>query len=104
MLRERPQAFTPHRHIENYVGLPIGERLRQKLEDFLDDHRELDEETALALLLDLGLARAKEDPDQVDAKAVLSDLGCEQTGATDAARRRRLVRLAQLRALCRSSQ
>lgn len=51
----------PHRdtHLENYVGIPLEERLRKRLEDFLAAFPDaIQEEEALAMLLDLGLERA----------------------------------------------
>jgi hypothetical protein len=105
--RERfalPEAPTPHRHVETYLGVFVGERLRQRLEDFLGGHEALDEETAYALLLDLGLTKAEDEPDAVDPKAVQADLKSELTGAASTTRDRRLKRLAQIRALSRESR
>lgn len=45
-----------HREVENYIGVPLEERLRRKLEAFLRDHPDgISEEDAAAMLLDLGL-------------------------------------------------
>lgn len=42
--------------VENYIGIPLEERLRRKLEAFLRDHPDaISEEEAAAMLLDLGL-------------------------------------------------
>lgn len=103
ILRDPAQTFTEHRHVENYVGFPIGERLRQRLEDFFGDHPDLDDETGFALLLDLGLRKAEEEPELVDPKQVLTDLKSELTRSTTASRKRCHDRLALLRAVCRSS-
>ena len=100
ILRGSAKIPTEHRHVENYVGLAIGERLRQKIEDFLADHPDLDDETGLALLLDLGLRKVDEEPELVDPAKVLADLKSELGRSIGSSgRQRRLVRLAQIRAL-----
>ena len=48
------------RQAENYIGFPLSERLRLRLEDFLEDcPGAMDEERAAAMLLDLGLQAAE---------------------------------------------
>jgi hypothetical protein len=64
--RERSPVPAPHRHVEKYVGFPISEGLRQKFEDYLDEHESVSEEDALVFLLDQGLWRAKEVDEQFD--------------------------------------
>ena len=101
-LRREPfPTPSEHRHVENYVGLPIGERLRQKIEDFLGDHPDLDDETGLALLLNLGLRNADKEPELIDPTKALADPNSALTRSTTAARQRRLLRLSQIRALAR---
>jgi hypothetical protein len=95
------QTEFGHRHIETYIATFVGETLRQRLEDFLDEYEDIDEETAYALLLELGLQKAEKEPDAVDAHSVQSDLRSELSRATASVRTRRLNRLARLRVLVR---
>jgi hypothetical protein len=94
LLREQAQPPFNHRHIETYIATFVGETLRQRLEDFLCERDDIDEETAYALLLDLGLQKAEEDPDAVNPDEVKSDLS-----RTASARQRRLIRVARLCAI-----
>jgi hypothetical protein len=57
----KPERATPapHRQVERYVAAPISEELRDQLQAYLDAHPELDEETALTTLLQLGLEQSK---------------------------------------------
>lgn len=81
-------------HIERYIGLPVGEKLRQDLEDALADHDDLSEEIFLASLLDLGLRTLHEKPEALDPEKVNDDL---RTWVKAAARRKFK---AEWRALC----
>jgi hypothetical protein len=45
--------------VERYIGAPIPEELRLRLEQFLGSHPELDQERCIAALLGLGLDQAE---------------------------------------------
>ena len=53
----KKKSPTPKRPVvENYIGVPLEERLRRRLEEFLAEHPEaIPEEEATAMLIDLGL-------------------------------------------------
>jgi hypothetical protein len=70
--KHRGESASPH--IERYLGLPVGERLRQDLEDAFSKHDGLSEEIFLASLLDLGLQALHEKPDAIDPRKVKDDL------------------------------
>lgn len=55
-----PKPHAQRREVEAYVGFPIGEVLRARLEAFVNEHLELGEEDLYAMLLDLGLRMAEE--------------------------------------------
>jgi len=66
----RPRGIERRDHVENYIGVPLEERLRMKLEDFLLSHEDaLPDEKAYAMLLDLGLDAADQPIDKVIATA-----------------------------------
>ena len=73
----KSRAPSPHRHVELYLGFPINERLRQKFEDYLDEHPTVSEEEAGAFLLYQGLYRDEEMIAEVD--------NVEEPGATSSA-------------------
>jgi len=54
---------TRHRQVEPYICFPIGEELRRRLEDFLKDNPDVDEETAYALLLERGVWKTEDERD-----------------------------------------
>jgi hypothetical protein len=72
--REKHPGEVAFPHIERYLGLPVGEKLRQELEDALADHEDLGEEIFLASLLDLGLRTLHEKPHALDSRKVEDDL------------------------------
>jgi len=75
--RSELQASGSHQ-VENYVGIPLEERLRRKLQAFLDAHPDaMPEEKAYALLLELGVDRAA---DRHLAKMFKGDEGDEHGG------------------------
>ncbi len=95
------QVPSPHRHVERYLGFPLTEDLRQKFEDYLNEHTKISEEDAGQFLLDQGLFRDREmmakyenieDLDAIPNANALKD-------ARAAARLRRLARVAKLRAV-----
>ncbi len=68
-------APSPHRHVELYLGFPISEGLRQKFEEYLDEHPTVSEETAGAFLLYQGLYRDEEmtaDVDDIEDPSAMS--------------------------------
>ena len=44
-----------HHHVERYLCFSVSEEMRQRLEDYLGDHPEVDEEAGCAMLLEMGL-------------------------------------------------
>lgn len=92
--RENHPAEIPIPHVERYIGLPVGEQLRQDLEDALSKQEGLSEEIFLASLLDLGLQTLHERPDALDPRKVKEDL---RTWVKAASRRKFK---AEWRALC----
>lgn len=50
------------RRVENYIGIPLTEDLRQALESMVSAHPDLEEENLYADLLELGLTKVQEDP------------------------------------------
>jgi hypothetical protein len=48
--------------VENYIGIPLPEGLRQALESIVNAHPDLEEENLYAALLELGVKRVQEDP------------------------------------------
>jgi hypothetical protein len=60
-MHEQPKSAVPQRHVEAYVACPIGVELRQRLGEFLTHNPDLDEEGALALLLERGLRKTEND-------------------------------------------
>lgn len=72
--RENHPGQIPLPHVERYIGLPVGEQLRQDLEDALSMQEGLSEEIFLASLLDLGLRTLHERPDALDPRKVKEDL------------------------------
>ena len=59
-----------HEDSELYIGFPITEDLRRKLNDYMADHQESDAESTYATLLDLGLRKTEEDPGALDPARV----------------------------------
>lgn len=57
----RPEPHDSPEPVENYVGVPLPEELRRKLQAFVDAHPELTVEDACAMLLDLGLRKADQE-------------------------------------------
>jgi hypothetical protein len=66
-------AIAPHRCIERYIGAPISEEIRQRLEDVLDDHEDLTEEDLYQGLLQLGLDKLEENPEALKTVQSRSD-------------------------------
>lgn len=60
-LAETPETVSARR-VENYIGIPLTEGLRQALESLVNAHPDLEEENLFAALLELGLTKAQEDP------------------------------------------
>lgn len=80
---EAPSPKRP-RSVENYLGIPIREGLRQRLEDFLADcPGVISDEDAFAMLIELGLRRAERET----AAQVIDRI-------KRASRRRRMIRRA----------
>lgn len=71
---KRSQLPAGHRDVESYLGVPVGEELRQRLEDALSEHPEVDEETFYAAVLDVGLRKLEKDPEAFDPARVKEDL------------------------------
>jgi len=97
-LGKRSHSAARHRHVENYLGVPIGELLRERLESALSEHPEMGEETFYAVLLDLGLQKLGEEPDAPDPSKVTDDLESPLSIKVAARREHR----ARWLALCRS--
>lgn len=57
----RPEPHDSPEPVENYVGVPLPEELRRKLQAFVDARPGLTVEDACAMLLDLGLRKANEE-------------------------------------------
>jgi len=75
----------PRHEVPNYIGIPLEDDLRERLQQFLDSYPgTIDEEEGYAMLLDLGLDTANHRPIADPAKP---------------ARQRRLARVAKLRAV-----
>lgn len=60
-LAETPETASTRR-VENYIGIPLTEDLRQALESMVNAHPDLEEENLYAALLELGLTKVQEDP------------------------------------------
>jgi hypothetical protein len=61
LTQEQAKAVVPVRQVERYIACPIGLELQQRLGEFLTDNPDLDEEAALALLLERGLRKTEDD-------------------------------------------
>jgi hypothetical protein len=86
----RPERSDSPEPVENYVGVPLPEGLRRRLQTFVNDRPELTLEEACAMLLDLGLRKANEEQARSDADAEHNH-GRHKAGGT--ARRRLLLAL-----------
>lgn len=89
---------TPDRQVENYIGVPLSEGLRQGLASMVSAYPDLEEESLYAALLELGIKSVRDDPKVLaptrslrDARSVLE--------TKEAARQRHR---AEWRLLCRS--
>lgn len=51
-----------NRQVENYIGVPLSEGLRQGIESLVDAYPDVEEENLYAALLELGLTKVQEDP------------------------------------------
>lgn len=53
---------TPDRQVENYIGVPLSEDLRQGLESIVNAYPDVEEESLFSALLELGVEKVQEDP------------------------------------------
>lgn len=62
-LAETPDGDHPlGRQVENYIGVPLSEGMRQGLESLVNAYPDVEEENLYAALLELGLKKVQEDP------------------------------------------
>jgi hypothetical protein len=101
-LHERAEAPLPKRKIENYTGLALEPMQQKSIDEFWNAHDYLHEEDMISILIDLGLRAADKHPEPfaMDApKGSAVEHKENPVSVKTAGRKRRLKRLAQIRAL-----
>ncbi len=63
------------RQVENYIGVPLSEGLRQGLESLVNAYPDVEEENLFAALLELGLKKVQEDPKTLAPWAAAGNAG-----------------------------
>lgn len=66
---------TPDRQVENYIGVPLSEGLREGLESLVNAYPDVEEENLFAALLELGLKKVQEDPKTLAPWAAAGNAG-----------------------------
>ena len=85
---EEGSRIRARHDVPNYIGVPLAERLREKLQRFLDAHPDaIGEEQAAAMLLDLGLHSTELLPLAERDKDAKRAARCRQLRAIAGARR-----------------
>lgn len=68
------EALGRRREVEQYVACPIGAELQKRLGEFLSANPDLDEEWALALLLERGVQKSEDDRKEVERKKAVGSM------------------------------
>jgi hypothetical protein len=98
-LAESPEG-TPSRgrQVENHIGVPLSEGLRQGLEFLVNAYPDLEEENLYAALLEIGLKKVQEDPKALAPWAVAQKAGAPLRSKEASREQHR----AEWKALCRN--
>lgn len=69
------ETTAGNRQVENYIGVPLSEGLRQGIESLVNAYPDVEEENLYAALLELGLKKVQEDPKTLAPWAAAGNVG-----------------------------